>query len=148
MCDNQHRAVCPLFFYSKKNELVMFLWVHSRAVVFRYESDQIFVPALILIVTVLVRTKKKQQVGTDSSFLQAYRDENLLGQLFTTSKLALYHLCSSRFDGLWALYRHCSLLESVRFLRVILDIPSILGVLRVSSNFRTSSTPSIRVLVA
>ena len=90
-------------------------------------------------------------------------------QFFTTSKLALYHLCSSWFDGLWELCRQCSWLESVRFLGIIkctvaiiiraytssnqhstdtpsiLDAPSILGVL---SNFHTPSTPSIRVLVA
>ena len=46
-------------------------------------------------------------------------------QLLTTSKPALYHLCSSRFDGFWGLYRHCSRLESVRFLGSILDTPSI-----------------------
>ena len=104
----------------------MILWVHSRAVVFRYESDQIIV-LIVLILIVTVHVLK----GNDKSeliplFLQAYSDENLRGQLFTTSKLALYHLCNSRFDGFWGLYRHCSQLESVRFLGIILDTPSIL----------------------
>ena len=90
-------------------------------------------------------------------------------QFFTTSKLALYHLCSSWFDGFWGLYRQCSRLESVRFLGIIkctvaiiiraytssnqhsTDAPSILdspSVLVVSSSFRTPSTPSFGVLVA
>ena len=47
--------------------------------------------------------------------------------LVTASKLALYHLCSSRSDGFWGLYRHCSRLESVRFLGIVLDTPGILS---------------------
>ena len=101
-----------------------------RAVVFRYESDQIIELILsILIVTahVLKGNNKSELIPL---FLQAYSDENLRGQFFTTSKLALYHLSSSRFDGFFCgFYRHCSRLESVRFLG-------------------TPSTPSIRVLVA
>ena len=45
---------------------------------------------------------------------------------FTTSKLVLYHLCSSRFDCFRGLYRHVSWFESVRFLGIIPDTPFIL----------------------
>ena len=61
------------------------------------------------------------------SYFNISKNHDDPNQRFTTSKLALYHLCSSLFDGFWGLYRHCSRLKSVRFLGILLDTPSILN---------------------
>ena len=64
-------------------------------------------------------------------------------QLFTTSKLALYHLCSSWFGGFWGLYRQCLRLESVRFLGIIKYTVAIIIRAYTSSNQHSTHAPSI-----
>ena len=63
--------------------------------------------------------------------------------LFTTSKLALYRLCSSWFDGFWGLYRRSSRLESVRFLGIIKRAVAIIIRAYTSSNQHSTDSPSI-----